>query len=154
MIYPLKHFNFISVLFFALLFQGCSTKNNNSTGSTNPLTGKWISDSAFVYTYDSINGSVKNIIYNAPAFFNEQYFQFNTNNSVNSQSIDFAYYDNTGSISLVNQTWTYTFFSDSILVLNNTDTSVISFTSNNGFILHAYHIQPYANGYTEYYFFR
>jgi hypothetical protein len=97
---------------------------------------------------------MKNLIYNNPSFYNLQYLQFNADSMVAVQGIDLFNYDVTGSISLIDHNWPYLLYSDSILILNHTDTLIISFTSNTGFVLHSYNIQPNTNGYTEYYYFK
>jgi hypothetical protein len=145
----------IALLLFAMfLMAGCSKKNNNTPNSGHSLTGEWVTDSAFVYSFDSVNGLVRNVIYDNPSFYNLQYFQFNADSMVAVQGIDLFNYDVTGSISLIDHNWPYSLHSDSILILNHTDTLIISFTSNTGFVLHSYNIQPNTNGYSEYYYFK
>ena len=142
------------LLFASLIFTSCSKKSNNTQNSGHSLTGEWITDSAFVYSFDSVNGLMKNVIYNNPSFYNLQYFQFNADSMVAVQGIDLFDYDVTGSISLIDHNWPYSFYSDSILILNHTDTLILNFTSNTALVLHSNNIQPNTNGYSEYYYFR
>lgn len=150
---PTKFYLFVLLLFALFLTIGCSKKNDHSTTSAFSIIGTWYTDSAFVYVYDSNNAIIREVVYDNVIFYNDQYAQFNANDTANTQSVDIFFYDATGGINLIKQSAPYSFYDDSILVFNNLDTSIISITSNNRFVMHHMnHIQLYSNGYVEYYF--